>query len=285
MKKIGRYLLCLVPLAVYIAMQLIMALGGSMVAGAKAALEAPGADVITMQTRGIEIYMEMVPFILLLTHAAVILISVFWVFLAFRKRKEDIGTRKLGMRAIPAILLLGIGVQYLCHGALSLINAVDPEILSGYGQMMENVGLGTQNIFSIIAAVCLAPIGEEVLFRLLTLDFAKRAGASFWVANVIQAVCFGIAHLNLVQGIYAFFMGIVLGWIYEKYHSLAAAILVHVIINFAGTVVVPAVGSLIFGEEGLGFLASVITILLAAAVTVGGVLLSGKVTAEKKCTQ
>lgn len=284
MKKVGRCLF-VVPLIVYLAVQVIVTLAGSVAAGAKAAMTAPQLDAATIQTMAIELYKKMVPFILVLAHAVTILVAVIWVFVVFKKRKQDIGVKRFGMRAVPVILLLGIGIQYLCHGALALIYAINPQILSNYERLMESSGLNGQNTLTLIAAVCLAPIGEELMFRVLTMDFLKRAGATFWVANIIQAVCFGIAHLNLVQGIYAFFMGIMFGWVYEKYHSLPVAILVHAVVNFTGTIVVPALGAILYGDENPGLLTSIIILLVAAAITAGGVLLSGKNTVAEECSE
>jgi hypothetical protein len=38
----------------------------------------------------------------------------------------------------------------------------------------------------------------------------------FWVANILQAVLFGIYHMNPLQGIYAFFIGLFLGYVCHK---------------------------------------------------------------------
>ena len=50
-------------------------------------------------------------------------------------------------------------------------------------------------------------------------------------ANVLQAVLFGIYHLNWIQGVYAFVLGMVLGFTAEYFHSIWAAILLHAFVN------------------------------------------------------
>ena len=57
---------------------------------------------------------------------------------------------------------------------------------------------------------------------------------SFITANIIQAALFGIMHGNLVQGTYAFVLGVILGYVYYKYQSLVIPILFHMSFNIFG---------------------------------------------------
>lgn len=41
-------------------------------------------------------------------------------------------------------------------------------------------------------------------------------------------------HLNLVQGIYAFLLGMVLGAVVKRYGTLKASMYLHFVINFSG---------------------------------------------------
>ena len=88
---------------------------------------------------------------------------------------------------------------------------------------------------SIFAAVCLAPIGEELLCRGVCLHFGKKALGNFWHANILQALVFGILHMNWVQGVYAFIIGIFLGILVERYNSLLPGMIVHFIVNFSSS--------------------------------------------------
>ena len=54
---------------------------------------------------------------------------------------------------------------------------------------------------------------------------------SFPIANVIQAFLFGVLHMNLVQGCYAFIGGLVLGYVAHKYQSVLASMLLHMFMN------------------------------------------------------
>jgi len=80
-----------------------------------------------------------------------------------------------------------------------------------------------------VSTVILAPIIEEIVFRGIVL---KRLNHyfNFVVSAVISAGIFGIFHLNAVQGVYAFAVGLVLAFIYYNY-GIIGCILLHMCAN------------------------------------------------------
>ena len=94
------------------------------------------------------------------------------------------------------------------------------------------------SILWAVATLILPPIVEETIFRGLILQYLGRAGAGFVVANLIQAVLFGVFHMNLVQGIYTALLGFLLGWLAYRYDSILVPMLLHAIFNLFGTVLV-----------------------------------------------
>lgn len=138
---------------------------------------------------------------------------------------------------ILGILLLIPGTQFISNIITSLISVAFPSWLEDYLEMMENAGLsGDISLLMIVYSVLLAPISEELIFRGVTYGIARRH-FSFWAANVIQALLFGIFHMNLLQGCYTFILGLVLGYIYEKGGSIYHVILFHFLFNLWGTMV------------------------------------------------
>ena len=102
---------------------------------------------------------------------------------------------------------------------------------------MESTGINSGLTVSMFFySILLAPIGEELLFRGVTMHQAKRV-FPFWAANIMQALLFGLFHMNMIQGIYAFFLGMVLGYICEKGGSIYQSILFHMMFNFWGTII------------------------------------------------
>lgn len=98
-------------------------------------------------------------------------------------------------------------------------------------------GMKGQPIPFFFMAVVAAPILEEIMFRGIILDgFLKNYKP--WQAILVSAFMFGAIHGNLAQGIGAFGIGIVLGWLYWKTNSIWPAILLHFVNNgvaFAST--------------------------------------------------
>lgn len=82
----------------------------------------------------------------------------------------------------------------------------------------------------LVVYVCiLAPILEETLFRGMILQKLRPWGETFAVGA--SALLFAVFHMNLIQGIAAFFMGLVLGLIAVRSESVLPCIFVHFLNN------------------------------------------------------
>ena len=68
----------------------------------------------------------------------------------------------------------------------------------------------------MILAVCIVgPIAEELVFRGMIFGKLRRA-FSFWPAAIISGIMFGVFHMNIMQGVYASVLGVLLAYVYEK---------------------------------------------------------------------
>ncbi len=86
------------------------------------------------------------------------------------------------------------------------------------------------SIGAIIAVCVLAPLLEEMLFRGIMLrSFLTQYPR--WQAISMSALIFGIAHFNIYQFVLAAWLGVFLGWIYERTRSLIPGIALHAAIN------------------------------------------------------
>lgn len=79
----------------------------------------------------------------------------------------------------------------------------------------------------------MAPLVEEVIFRGAILRVLRRAlpANGSWFAIIITAFLFAIAHGNMEQGVHAFLMGILLGWLYVHTGSIFPSFVCHWINN------------------------------------------------------
>lgn len=133
------------------------------------------------------------------------------------------------------IVCLVPGTQFFSSIIISIVATIFPSWLEAYEQLMESAGLGDEiPLLMMIYSVCLAPISEELIFRGVTMRLARRA-FPFWAANLIQAVLFGVFHMNMIQGIYAAALGLFLGYVCEKGGSIYLAIFYHFLFNLWGT--------------------------------------------------
>lgn len=130
------------------------------------------------------------------------------------------------------MVLLGIGLQIGISVLLSTIATIKPDWFEDYGKLMEQLGMGNSAI-SILYLALIAPISEELIFR--GGDIRKKQKGDT-ICNILQAILFGIYHMNLIQGIYAFVIGMFLGMVCIKFKSLYAPIILHMIINVSGII-------------------------------------------------
>lgn len=130
------------------------------------------------------------------------------------------------------IAVLAYGMQYATQLFMLAVEALLPKVMDSYEQLMEMAGVGEVNVLGVLYVVILGPIAEELTFRGVTMYYARKFTNRFWLANLIQSVLFGVMHLNLVQGIYAAILGLVIGWVYHRFRSLYACIFMHMFFNF-----------------------------------------------------
>lgn len=105
----------------------------------------------------------------------------------------------------------------------------------------------------ILVIVFLAPLLEEYLFRKQIIDRCSQYGEK--TAILFSALAFGLFHMNLFQFFYAFGIGLVFGYVYLRTRRLHYSVIMHMIINFIGSVLAPLMLSKL-GDGALEQLAS-----------------------------
>jgi len=160
-----------------------------------------------------------------------------WAIHAIFKRKflERLSFNKTQPAFIAAGFLAGCALQMPTGFIVSLIESagVAPDLFEKYSENIETLMDNQNIILQILAVGIAAPLIEEIIFRGLIFNQLKK-NTTISVALVIQALLFGIAHLNVVQGSYAFVLGIILGLVALWSDSLLLPIAVHVGMNLSG---------------------------------------------------
>jgi membrane protease YdiL (CAAX protease family) len=112
---------------------------------------------------------------------------------------------------------------------MSIVQQFFTRLFEDYAKQLESLTSGNE-IVVLSLMILIAPVTEELIFRGIILHKAERA-VPFIGANLLQAMLFGIYHMNIVQGIYAAFIGFVLGLVYHKFKTIFAPMLLHMMIN------------------------------------------------------
>lgn len=128
------------------------------------------------------------------------------------------------------MIVAGIAGQFMVDAILALLRPVFPNTFTDYDAMVKSVTGAGSSWLMLLAVMVVAPIGEEFLFRGLTQRYAKRC-LMVPLAILFQGIIFGIYHGNIIQGVYAFILGTVLGFLAYKFGSITPGILLHIAIN------------------------------------------------------
>lgn len=161
---------------------------------------------------------------------------------------------------IPLIiigLILTFSVSYIVGSMLTY--------LPGYEAMMDSYKAMFGDIEPmelILTVAVIGPICEEIIFRGVILEgLLKKYDAN--KAIFFSALIFSIIHLQPLQIIATFFVGLILGWIYLKTQSLWVCIAIHIINNFVAVMTMDDSMDASYFDSDAAFLGS----LVLAAVT------------------
>lgn len=132
-------------------------------------------------------------------------------------------------KMIPSILGVGLGGCIVVALSLSVLQMLFPWLFAGYQQTMNQFVQG-ETILTLFYVLLVGPVTEELIFRGAILD-RLRLVYPFWIANLLQAALFGLYHMNVIQGIYAFLCGLLLGLVCRTTDTILASILAHITFN------------------------------------------------------
>ena len=86
----------------------------------------------------------------------------------------------------------------------------------------------------ILVVVIIGPIFEELIFRKIFIDTIGKNNIR--LAILMSAASFALFHGNITQAIYTFGAGLILAFVYAKTKNFLYPALLHIFINFFGTV-------------------------------------------------
>lgn len=201
------------------------------------------SDVIEQFTESATNYLYSIATIITVIRS-VILIPLFFVFMHLDTRRDKRLNKHVEFKPYSLLwllILIPIGIAS-CWGFNNFVSmmidwlqsgidalGVDYDLTSGFNDTSEVIYSSGIVLLLLTTCIC-APLVEELLFRGLV--FKRLRGImSATPAMIISSLLFGIIHGNIVQFIYATLVGFVCAYVYEKFKTISAPILVHASAN------------------------------------------------------
>lgn len=174
-------------------------------------------------------------------------VLVLFVFMSKRIDVKEMFVEKKKMAVKTFFGLLSVFMAAQLGGSLFYGILETGLNMIGYtAQASLEAATGVSDTVSMfLYASFVAPVVEELVYRGFVLESLRKYGKVF--AIVISAVLFGVMHGNIPQAVFAFGVGLVLGYVAVEY-SVKWSILIHVINNFVFAELIGVAGK-IFGEN------------------------------------
>ncbi|CDD64172.1 cAAX amino protease family protein [Firmicutes bacterium CAG:882] len=170
-----------------------------------------------------------------LTNVVLIPIYILLLMGDEKKRRNSLGIRYTtpGIKRLGVVFVLGMSAAVSVNVIVSLsqIARFSPK----YQQVSEVIYSGGL-FMEIVSAVIAAPILEELFFRGMIYK-RLRDMINVKAAVVISALFFGAFHGNLVQFVYAFIIGLMLAYVYEKFKTIWAPVIFHIGANLISVLI------------------------------------------------
>lgn len=141
---------------------------------------------------------------------------------------------KLSAKRFWTLMLIGMPIMY---GGNILGNFLSALLSGGSAENVLLDYIMGNPLLTTLFAVIIAPFLEEYIFRKQIIDRLGKYGEK--TAILFSALTFGLFHMNLFQFFYAFGLGLIFAYVYTRTRLLRYPVIMHMIINFMGSVIAP----------------------------------------------
>lgn len=210
------------PLLIYQIAQSMFAICGSAVLTSHAISKG-----ITEEQALMDLYNQYA--LVFLIAAALICIPIYYKMYRKDEKKAGREHQNLTLKGSDylAIIVCGAALALAVNNLISITPL--PYLFSGYEEVNDAL-YGGGILLQILGAGILGCIVEELSLRAITYNRMKH----YWgrkYAIIFSAAVFGIYHMNVVQAVYAFVLGLFFAWVYDRYDTLWAPIIAHMSAN------------------------------------------------------
>ena len=145
-----------------------------------------------------------------INYASYILVIFNIIYIYVLLKRNNIFIKK-SKYIIPLFML---GISYACFGNMLILYINTNDVV--------NMNI----IFLILSSVIVGPIIEEIIFRYILINKLNSFNNRF-ISIVISSIIFALAHNGIINIIYTFILGMILGIIYIKDKNLLNSIVLH----------------------------------------------------------
>lgn len=155
----------------------------------------------------------------------------YWHYKVTDRYEHRAVARNINWLSLVSVLFLSVGMSIVMDYITTIEDMINPVWYEVFEDMMESAGMANDmTLMALLYACIIAPVAEELIFRGLVLHYAKKA-FPLWIAVIYQAVLFGAFHMNMFQGIYAFFAGLFLGFVAYYGGNIMWSVILHMLYN------------------------------------------------------
>lgn len=130
---------------------------------------------------------------------------------------------------------------------------------------LEALGTMAENPIGLLIICLIGPFLEEAVFRGAILRRLLEKNWKPWLAILVSAVFFAVAHGNFTQGLTAIMMGCFLGWVYYRTRSIWPCVFIHALNNTTACLISMAFAGSAYED------ANNLPVTIIIAMTVAGV--------------
>lgn len=174
----------------------------------------------------------------------------------------------LGLKQVAIIIILLLGCQFVFNQVANIFEVALNVIGFSAKKEVELATVGHHSIMYFLYAAFMGPLVEELVMRGGIAYQLQKYGKVFSI--IFSAIVFGFFHMNFVQGVFAFLVGIMLAYIAIEY-SFGWAVFFHILNNFGFNLILGTFMTSMVGEAQ----AETISLTIMSIAAVASVILLG----------
>ncbi len=164
-----------------------------------------------------------------------LLILIYTLFYTLRGKRfeREISLTGISPSTAAGSFVFGAAAQIVVTVSIFMLSIVFPYLEESGAQSGEFYSLtfgGGSFMLEVLYLSLFVPLLEELVFRGLIYTRLRR-GMPVLAAQILSALIFGAAHMDLVQFFYATLTGFLMAVLFEKYQSILPSFLFHMAFN------------------------------------------------------